>query len=427
MKRILTILIASCAILTHCPDHAEGGGLKKKQTKALSIPKKGVTPAPSPSYSPDVSRNGRYVVFASLQGQLTSPSFSGNGQVVWMDRKTGKRKHVSRASFSQTPANAQCFEPRVSDNGRYIIFRSAASNLSGILDPAGHQDIFRHDRVLGATELVTVTHDGNVANGPSASADLSANGRYVVFASQATNLTTAAGNGLWQVHLRDMKTATTSVISLSSNQLFGNGDSLFCAISDNGRFIAIQSKATNIGSGGNAAGQIWVHDRADGGMELISRTTTGVGADSSSQSPAISANGRFVAFSSGASNLLSGDVTPAMADIFVFDRKKETMKQIVAQTGQGPKYASTPSISSNGRYLSCTAHDGNANEGQVYLLDRKQNKATMFARNSRQKMANDYSNRARISGNGKFVVFDSHASNLGKDRDAVEDIFIRRR
>jgi Tol biopolymer transport system component len=222
-----------------------------------------------------------------------------------------------------TLGNGNSFSPSISADGRYVTFVSSATNLvSG--DTNGKSDIFVRDRQTGTITLVSRNSAGVEGNGYSQYPSISADGRNVTFASSATNLVSGDINGKSDIFVRDRHTGTTTLVSRNSAGVEGNGASNNPSISANGRYVAFDSMATNLVSGDiNGMSDIIVRDRQTGTTTMVSKNSTGVEGNGYSQYPSISANGRYVAFVSSATNLVSGDIN-GRNDIFVRDRLTET-------------------------------------------------------------------------------------------------------
>ena len=178
----------------------------------------------------------------------------------------------------------------------------------------------------GTTERVSVSSGGAQGNGYSFDPAISADGRFVAFASDATNLVPGDTNSTADVFVRDRQTGTTRRVSVSSGGAQGNDVSSDPAISADGRFVAFKSDATNLVPGDtNDSDDIFVHDRQTGTTRRVSVSSGGAQGNGDSLSPAISADGRFVAFESCATNLVPGDTNDAI-DVFVHDRQTGTTR-----------------------------------------------------------------------------------------------------
>ena len=226
------------------------------------------------------------------------------------------RVSVSSAGVQGNGSNGTTLVTSISADGRFVTFNSTASNLvAGDSNAVG--DVFVHDRQSGATTRVSVDSAGNQANGVSTRPAISADGRFLAFESAASNLVDGDTNGVADVFVHDLQTGTTTRVSLTNTgeqangQSFGSTAGPDLALSADGRFIAFQSRATNLVAGDtNNQLDVFVRDRT-------ALTTTRVSVSSGGAqsgppipvidaSPAISADGRFVAFTSGASNLVAG-------------------------------------------------------------------------------------------------------------------------
>src|SRR5690606_33451585 len=211
--------------------------------------------------------------------------------------------------------------------GRYVAFTSGASNLVGG-DTNGVSDVFVHDRRTGRTTLVSRSTAGVQGNNFSTGAAISADGRYVAFGSFASNLVPGDTNGTWDVFVHDRQTGVTTRVSVDSNGTEGNLPSSSPAISADGRFVAFQSDSTNlVPNDSNAATDVFLHDRQTGSTVRASIAANGADPNGSSTGASLSATGRFIAFGSSASNLVPGD-TNAAGDVFVYDRQTGTTSRV---------------------------------------------------------------------------------------------------
>ncbi len=415
---------AVCCVLAPL---AWSSSLAPGETKVLSF-KQGV-PAVGESMWPSISENGRWVAFASDRPSLTNPPGNGNKHIVLLDRK---KDHYSLASVSTlgVQANQDCYTPVIAGNGRYLAFYTVASNLvSG--DTLGQHDVFRHDRKTGETLRASLTHDEKEPNDGCTLPSISASGRFVAFESLATNLTPAGGNGSYQVYVRDMLLGTTELVSAGAGGVLGDANSRHASISADGKLVAFHSSASNLGAASGV--QVWVRNRKSGKTELISRAHGGAAPESGSMNARISANGRFVAFSSTAHNLTADDKGPATEDVFVFDRKQDKLRQWVIKAAGEKRDAEVQGISGNGRFVLALSEEplpfafGGNSLWRMHLIDREQETIEVCSVNSQGKQANDSTYSAALCANGKYAVFDSAATNLGKDGDTARDVFIHRK
>ncbi len=382
-------------------------------------------------------------------------------------------------SSSGTPANDGCHWPAISADGRFIAFYSIATNLV-LGDTNDKQDIFVHDRdadgdgvfdVDGAIETVrvSVSGAGTQADGHSGTTAISADGRFVAFGSVASNLVSGDTNGAEDVFVRDRDldgdlvydesgAVSTVRVSVSSAGLEGNVGGTFPALTSDGRFVAFLSSSTNLVAGdSNSRFDSFVHDRdadrngifdesAGIATTRVSESSAGIEGNGDSDSvPSISASGRFVAFSSHATNLDLGD--PG-SGVFVRDRDSDGNGlydepgnvETTRETGFGfapgqSNPVSAPTLSPNGRYVAFSSplplpgHDPNNFWRDVYLRDRQTGQTYLASRNAAGSAGNQFSGgyNTRLGGggeycdgpclstpstNGRLVAFLSDANNL---------------
>ena len=230
---------------------------------------------------------------------------------------------TTRASVASdgTQGNDDSWSSALSADGRYVAFQSAAGNLVAG-DTNGTWDIFVRDRTTGATTRVSVASDGTQGNSASSAPVLSADGRTVAFYSSASNL--VVGDTGWaDVFVRDLTTGVTRRVSVASDGSQANSDSVIPALSADGRYVAFVSLASNLVAGDtNGQSDVFVRDLAMGQTVRVSFASDGAQANGWSRSPTISADGRYVAFTSTASNLVPGD-TNTVEDVFVRDLAQE--------------------------------------------------------------------------------------------------------
>ena len=292
------------------------------------------------------------------------------------DRSAGTIELVDvSTSGVQANGTAGIWGFMISRDGRYVVFESRANNLV-LGDSNGCGDIFLRDRANGTTELVSLSAAGVQANGDSSYPTVSGDGRFVAFSSRATNLVPGDANGVDDVFVRDRRTGTTERVSVSSQETEGNSDSFLPVISADGRFVAFVSIASNLVAGdSNGTNDIFVRDRRLGTTQRVSITSDGREANSGSGYPAISGNGRYVAFASMASNLVPGDSNHS-PDVFLHDLRTGTTEIVSVATGgeHGNSGSSFPSVSADGRFVAFESFSTNLPDGgngvNVYVRDR---------------------------------------------------------
>jgi Tol biopolymer transport system component len=286
--------------------------------------------ASGPSGFGAVSADGRYVAFSSLAPNLVRGDTNRMSDVFVRDLATGKTTRISVNSRGrQARCNAgacESTEPVLSAHGRYVAFESSATNLVR-RDTNRLADVFVHDRATGKTTRVSVDSHGRQGggdrtnNGSNAPA-ISANGRYVVFHSNDSNLVRGDTNGVFDIFVHDRRTGRTTRVSVSTSGAQADQESLGAAsISADGRYVAFTSLATNLVAGdANEITDVFVRDLATGHTILASLGQSGNQGDdaSSAYGVAFSGNDRYLVFSSWAANLVAGD-TNIVPDAFVRD------------------------------------------------------------------------------------------------------------
>lgn len=325
---------------------------------------------------PTMSADGRYIAFYSYASNLVPNDTNDASDVFVRDTQTGAVTRVSLSSAG-VEANADSHDAVISADGRYVSFISLATNLAPQTDFPNTYDVFVHDRQTGATTAVSVTLSNTLSTSNSYHQTISADGRYIAFNSSVANFVAGDTNGISDVFVWDRQTGTLTRASVDSNEVQGNGASAFTAISDDGRYIAFHSESTNLVlNDTNGVNDIFIRDTVAGTTTRISVASGGSQAlNGGSRYPAISSDGRYITFQSLASNLVAGD-TNGKWDIFLHD----------TQTGA----TSLVSVALGGGFA-----DGD-------------------------------STKSAISQDGRYVVFDTAATNLADtDTNGVNDIYLR--
>jgi hypothetical protein len=406
-------------------------------TSRVSVASDG-TQGNSYTFEPSISADGRYVAYHSLASNLVAGDTNATKDVFVHDRTTGTTQRVSVASDG-AQGNDESSGASVSADGRYVAFTSYASNL--VAGDTTGRKVLVHDRTTGSTERVSVASDGARGNGSEAS--ISADGRYVAFTSDASNLVAGDTNAHDDIFVRDRTAGTTERVSVASNGAQGNDISYSPSISADGGAVAFISWATNLVAddtdepNGVNRSDVFVRDRTAGTTERVSVASDGTqGNEESFHDPTISADGRYVAFGSNAENLVAGD-TNGRLDLFVRDRTADTTERVsVASDGSQANdnlYGSydPPGISADGRYVvfgsratNLVAGDTNASP-DVFLHNRAAGTTTRLSVDSDGTQGNNESSKVSMSGDGGYVAFHSAATNLvAGDTNASYDVFV---
>ncbi len=384
---------------------------------------------------PSTSANGRFVAFESSASNMVPGDTNGVKDLFVHDLRTGTVNRVSLDSAG-AQANDNSFDPSISADGRLVAFDSFASNLVPG-DTNASPDVFLHDRKTGATIRVSVASDGAQGIGSSKAPSISANGRFVAFHSNASNLVLDDTNGENDIFVHDVRTRTTTRVSVNSAGAQGDSTSYLPSISRDGRLLAFSSSSSNLVPGDtNQEQDIFVHHVKTGTTTRVSVASDGAQADASSRFPSIAANGGVVVYGSSASNLVSGD-TNGEFDIFAHDLRTGTTTRVsvnsAGEQADGSSFAD-PSISANGRFVALTSVASNLvpgdtnGESDIFVRDRKRGATTRVSVDSAGAPADGWSRLASISADGRHVAFGSFASNLVPgDTNNVLDVFVHDR
>ncbi len=342
-------------------------------------------------------------------------------------------KLVSRNSNGAAAANGYSFPGGITPNARWVAFDSDADNLPG---GSTNNQVYVRDRRTGKTKLASRSNNGNPADGgDSYDATISDNGRFVAFESNATNLPGSIGPTYAQVYVRDLKKGQTKLISqLGGGDPATGGFSTDPSISGNGRLVAFESDATNLPGELSPDDQVYLRDRKSGTTRLISKTSGGSPADDDSEDPAISPNGLIVGFESEATNLPGGLGTADQ--VYVRDLRGGRTLLVSRNTAGSPADDDSEevAVSGNGRFVAFESVATNLPGSlaptyrQTYLRDRKQETTTLISRNNAgDPAAGGYSEEPSVSANGRFVQFESEATNLPGATGSYALIYLRDR
>jgi Tol biopolymer transport system component len=281
---------------------------------------------------------------------------------------------------------------------------------------------------------VSVASDGTPGNGASDTPKISGNGRYVAFASDASNLVPGDGNGRTDVFVHDLQTGTTELVSQRASDGPQGGTSTSPAINRDGRYVAFKSTSTNlVPNDTNGGSDVFLRDRVNLTIQRVSVATSGAQAQAGSGSPSISADGKTIAFDSPANNLIGADLNGA-TDVFVRDLTAvtTTLVSINNKNDEGEGSSRTPSISADGRYVAfqttapLVASDTNG-VSDMYIHDRVPRRTKLVSTTLQLAAVQGPSAGVpTLSGDGRSVAFQSSATDLvSPDGDHVDDVYTR--
>ena len=393
-------------------------------------------PVPNGEGSPGgISTNGDYVVYSSSSNNLVTGDTNNKNDIFLYDNVNNTTERIS-VSSAGVQGNHDSVSPNISSDGRYIVFESQASNLV-LGDTNVDRDIFVYDRDLDTLERVSVSSLGVEANDWSYYGSISSDGRYVTFQSDATNLVAGDTNGVTDVFVYDRTLDTIERISLGDMGAESDGVSDTSRISGDGLFVSFYSQATNlVASDTNGVADIFVRNLTLDTTERVSISTLGVESDAASAFSFISSDGRYVAFHSDATNLVTGD-TNGVGDVFVYERTLGTIERVsITSLGVEASDGASgyPSLSSDGRYITfdsqatdLVAGDTNG-QGDVFVYDRTSDNLERVSVNNEGEEGDNVSTNTFISPDGNYVTFFSQSSNFSEDHPLLGgDVFIYNR
>jgi Tol biopolymer transport system component len=419
MRRVLFLIVVLCT------------SILSAEIRRVSISTAG-TAGNNESGISSISTGGRFIAFESLADNLVTGDTNACKDIFVHDSLTGETVRVSVASDG-TQADAWSGYPSISADGRYVVFQSSASNLVPG-DTNGESDIFLHDLQTGQTSRLSVAADGTEGNRYSFYPCISADGRYAAFESYSNNLVAVDYNGYnADVFVKDLQTGQNTIVSVSSTGTQGNSYSGHPTISADGRYVGFQSYATNLVPGDTAGFyDIFVHDRQTGQTTRASVASNGTEGNANSLYCAISTDGRYVSFESPATNLVPGD-TNNVKDVFVHDlQTAQTTRVSVAEDGtQGDRDSRMTSISPDGRYVafnsfSTTLVPGDNNGySDIFIHDQQTGQLRLVSVAADGTQADGPCYYAFFSADGEYISFQSYAGTLVPgDVNGTSDVFV---
>lgn len=411
----------------------------------------------SGSYNPTISADGRFVAFDSYSSDLVANIDTNNTRDVFVrDLVAQTTTLVSINTTGTASANGDSSYPAINAEGRFVAFNSTATNLTSISDTAYSQDVFVRDLQTGTTSLVSVNSAGTASgNGSSGinyysselvAPSISNDGRFVAFLSGASNLTTISDtNNSTDAFVRDIVAGTTTLVSVNAagtasgslgSPYYSSYPNSVTISGDGRRAVFTSSQVDLVANDTNSSSDVFVRDLIAGTTSLVSLNAAGTASgNGSSSSVSITPDGRFVVFQSAANNLVANDQN-STTDIFVRDLVAQATTLVsvnAAGTRSGNNFSSNPAISADGRFVAFVSRadlisSGGSNysySNQVFVRDLAANITTQASYNSVGMVSGNSDSYAPvISADGRFVLFDSSASNLvASDFNSTSDVF----
>jgi Tol biopolymer transport system component len=378
-----------------------------------------------------ISANGRFVLFHSTAGSLVNDDTNGYQDVFLHDLGTGTTARVS-LGIGGVQLSLPSIVAGLSDNGFVVAFRSSAGNV-GFGAGTTVDNLYVRKLVTGSLAWASAGIGGADPDLTIQDGTLSGDGRLAFFSTLASNIVAGDTNASGDVFVHNLDTAATTRISVPAGGGEADDHSIAPSANVDGRFVSFRNQATNLVAPFTTGNRNIVRlDRSGGTIVPVSVNTIGGEPNVDEDLSAISADGRFVAFDSSSSNLVAGD-TNARWDVFVRDVAAGTTVRVsVATDGtQGNFDSNAPSISSDGRFIAFTSEsdllDINDSNGffDVYVHDRLTSTTALVSVSALGVQGNNTSSTPRISGDGRWIAFQSGANNLVPgDTNGLIDVFV---
>ncbi len=385
------------------------------------------------SFKPHLSDNGRWLVFQSGATNLLAETGDSSTDIYRVDLKSGAIEQVSRTKDGGDPTMS-CLEAALSASGRYVVYRSSDPQI--VEGGTTTVDVYLYDTKTGVTEWISVNDAGQGGSMSSTTPSVSSNGRWVVFASLAGNLVPGDSNGDRDVFLRDRKLGTTTRLSLTSTGAPTDGESNDPVITPNGRYVVFSCWDDLVPEDTNGTRDVYLRDLKKGTLTLVSVGDQEQNGDADSGAFFdVSANGRYVSFASAAQNLVGQEV--AFSNVFRRDVKKGRTELVSAAADGTPanSLSTTHELSADGKFVVIMSYannlgppDGNGVQ-DVYLKDMKKGTVERISVSFGGEETDDSSTFCTVSKKGKWIAFESLATNLleGPDGYFGTDVYVLRR
>jgi Tol biopolymer transport system component len=380
-----------------------------------------------------ISSDGRFVVFQSDAPDLVAGDGNGLTDVFVRDRTLGTTTRVS-VDTGGGDADGASTDPCLTADGRYVVFGSHASDLI-IGDLNGVSDVFLRDLVLNTTVRISLDMGGGEADGSSTHPTISADGLYVTFGSNATDLVADDGNGVADIFIRDLVAQVNERVSVDTEGNDPDANSWRPIVNADGRYVAFHSAANDLVPVDGSGADIFVRDRQLSQTIRVTVDALGNDPDGNSYGGTISADGRHATFWSRATDLVPDD-TNGFEDVFVNDLVPETTSRVSmrADGGQITDYPSwTSSVSGKGRFVVFFADsdqflaEDNNGVSDIFALDRTTGVLRLLSVTATGQPSDAWSSNPLISGDGTLVLFQSDSTTLvDDDTNAAGDVFLSR-
>jgi WD40-like Beta Propeller Repeat len=375
---------------------------------------------------PRLSADGRFTAFVSAASNLVAGDSNGFDDIFVHDAVTGTTTRASVASNGAQP-NADSSSPAISGDGRFVVFLSQATNLVAGSSNGG-MNVFLRDLTTRRTTCVNLTPTGAQSAQGASDPAISLDGNSIAFTSFASDLVSDDTNGLSDVFVMNRQTHAIERASLSfSGAQTTTGNSSQPSLSADGRFVAFISTDPNMTPGSNANANVYLRDRVEGTTVIVSRTGGGLSANRDCAAPAISADGRFVAFQSAATNI-DGSGNGATNGVFIYDVQAHQVERVSLAPGTNGIPTTdclAPSVSSDGRFVAFYFNDTGNDQNTIWVRDRTLAATAAIDPAGIGFARADGTSRPSISADGSLVGFASDSDTLvDNDLNGFKDAFV---
>ncbi|MCX4905181.1 hypothetical protein [Streptomyces sp. NBC_00878] len=375
------------------------------------------------SYGPEFSADGRFALFSADASNLVPGDTNTSSDVFVRDQRKGTVERVSVSSDgAQSDGTSNALS--ISADGRYVLFRSNARNLVHWDNPptdVGAYDIYLHDRRTGTTERTSVALDGGSAL--AGGAIISANGRYIAFNAKADRMETSPGDLFGAVYVLDRRTGEVERVS---NRDRRTNPALLEGVSADGRYVAYTQPVPR-----SSNGVTWVHDRRTGTEEQVNVRPDGSSAERYAMPASLSADGRTIAFSYWGDDLVPDETPGDVNHLYVRDLRTDVTRRVDAGTA-GEERLREPQLSPDGRYLAYQADprsaDGQLAAANVYLRDLRTGSTRLVSESVTGGPVRDEDVTAySVSAGARRIGLASYSAQLvPDDTNGAYDGFVRR-
>ncbi|MFI7404885.1 TolB family protein [Streptomyces sp. NPDC049541] len=363
--RGMSVAVVAGAMVALTATSSSGAAAHRPGTERVTLSATGQQ-ADDNAYGPQFSADGRFALFTAYASNLVPGDTNRSGDVFVRDLRKGTVERVDVASDGTQAAGGDSQARAISADGRYVLFSSNARNLVHWDNPPTNeaaQDVYLHDRRTGRTERISVALDGGSAF--TANATMTPDARYIAFNAKADRMETNPRDIFGLVYLLDRRTGTVERIS---NRDRPDNPSLLQGLSDNGRYVAYTQLVPR-----SSYGRTWVHDRRTGTEEQVNVKPDGTPAQRYALPASLSADGRTIAFSYwGDEELVPGEDPGTGSTVYVRDLRKDVTRRVKAGPAEEDGI-SQPVLSPDGRYVTYEAQprlaDGRPGPANVYLRD----------------------------------------------------------